>query len=385
MHRREGNSPANGGAVTVVRRDARRRWLVVLAVVAVLCSLPVAVAAWPARAPTIPAEVLRERMLASAGQPYQGYAQSAGSMGLPELPRLGQVTALLSGTTQMRAWYAGRDRWRVDVLGAGTERGLYQTSDGQYVWDYGDNQLTRIVGEQPARLPRAPDLIPPDLARRLLGTATGDRVAALAAKRVAGIAAAGLRITPADPHTTVRHVDIWADPATGLPLQAEITGRGMDRPVLITRFLEVTMGAPAADVLAPPDPRPGVGFTVTRRLDVVSALDQALSGRLPDRLAGQPRGDAVSGVSTVGVYGTGLARFVVLPLPGGIGYEAYTGAVRWGRRVTLPDGDGALITTALLSVLVVDSGTTGRTYLLAGLVDAALLQQAGAALAGFQA
>jgi hypothetical protein len=373
----------SGGGVTVVRGEARRRWIVVLSVVAVLCALPLAVRAWPVRAAGPDAAALRERMLASADRPYQGYALSTGSMGLPELPRLAEVSALLSSTSQMRAWYAGRDRWRVDVVDTGAERGLYQTPNGQYVWDYAGNQLTRVVGEQPARLPRAADLMPPDLARRLLAAADGDGIAPVPARRVAGVAAAGLRITPSDPRTTIGRVDIWADPSTGLPVQVEVTGRGADRPVVVTRFLELEQAAPNRDVLTPPDARPGMGFTVTITPDVVSALDRLRFARLPARLAGQPRRDPVGDLSAVAVYGTGLARWVVLPLPGRVGAEAYDGAERWGRDLDLPDGEAVLISRSLLSVVVLRPGGR-RTYLIAGLVEADLLRRAAAELAEFR-
>jgi hypothetical protein len=33
-------------------------------------------------------------------------------------------------------------------------------------------------------------------------------------------------MTPADPASTVGHVDIWADPSSGLPLMVEIFTRG---------------------------------------------------------------------------------------------------------------------------------------------------------------
>jgi hypothetical protein len=351
----------------------------------VLCALPVAVRVWPVRTPAISVETLRARILASAGQPFQGYALSSGSMGLPELPQLGRVTALFSGTTQMRSWYAATDRWRVDVVDTGTETDVYQVPDSQYTWDYGANQLTRVVGEPPVRLPRAADLMPPDLSRRLLAASAGDRVTALPGKRVAGIAAAGLRITPADPHTTVGSVDIWADPATGLPLQTEITGRGADRPVLVTRFLDVSLTAPAAGVLTPPAPRPGVGFATTDTPDIVSTLGRRLFDPLPAQVAGQPRRAPVTSLSGVAVYGSGLAQFVVVSLPGRIGYEAYRNAALWGTPLTLAGGgEGALISTSLLSVALVRPTGVRRTYLLAGLVDGTLLGQAGAELAGVQ-
>ena len=130
------------------------------------------------------------------------------------------------------------------MIEGSTERDVYQTPDAQYVWDFGDSQLTRIVGDQPVRLPRAADLTPPELARRLLGIAAGDRLEPVAGRRVAGIEAAGLRIVPATADTTVDHIDVWADPATGLPVQAEVTARGGQRPVFVTRFLELALDRP---------------------------------------------------------------------------------------------------------------------------------------------
>jgi hypothetical protein len=94
-------------------------------------------------------------------------------------------------------------------------------------------------------------------------------------------------------------------------------------------------------------------------------------GLLPDRLAGLPRRDAVAQVSAAGVYGSGLAQFVVISLPGRFGSQAYDQAARFGAKVSVPQGDAALIATGLLSVLVVRGE---RTYLVAGLVQPAVLQ-----------
>ncbi|HEX8631134.1 MAG TPA: hypothetical protein VF755_23495, partial [Catenuloplanes sp.] len=170
---------------------------------------------------------------------------------------------------------------------------------------------------------------------------------------------------------------------TGLPLRTEVTGRGTDRPILVSRFLEVSRTAPAGDVLTPPEPRPEVGFSTTGTPDLLSALERTNLGPLPAQLAGQPR-RGLAQLRSVGVYGTGLAQYAVLPVPGRIGYGAYDSAVRWGKRLTLPDGDAGLVSTALVSLMVVKSATTGRTFLVTGPVDAELLQRVGAELAGFR-
>jgi hypothetical protein len=364
---------------TVVTAQAWRRWAAVLAVVVVLCSVPIVVNAWPARAANVPLATLRQRIAGSAGQAYQGYAQSSGLLPLPALPNLEQVTALVSGTTEMRTWYAGRSRWRVDVVDGGAERDTYQTPDAQYVWDYGDNQLSRIVGEQPIRLPRASDVTPPELVRRLLTIAAADRFEPLAGRRVAGREAAGLRIVPATADTTVDHVDVWADPGTGLPLQAEITAKGGVRPVFVTRFLEVHLSVPAASVLTPPVPTASMGYTTTAAPDILSILNRRRFIFLPDSLAGQPRTDTI--VSAAGVYGTGLAQFVVAALPGRFGSQAWDKVQTYGLSVTVPVGQASLIATGLLNVLVVRSDRN-RTYLVTGLSQPALLKRVAADLAG---
>ena len=371
-------------AVTVVRGAAWRRWLAVGVGAVIVAVLPVAVNAWPARVPASDVALLAARVRASTGQTYQGYALSSATAGLPALPRLGDVIDLLNGDTRLRVWYASAARWRVDVLDAAAERDTYQLSDRQVVWDYNGGQLTEIDGVPPVRLPRGADLVPPDLARRLL--AAGDPVSPLPPKRVAGIDAAGLRITPSSPYTTIGHVDIWAEPGTGLPLEVAVTARGAVAPILVSRFLEVSLSAPADTVLTPPPVRPWIGYTVIDSADLEQVLAGRRFGPLPQRLAGQPRtSTAPADLTGVATYGTGLTQFVVLSVPSQVGFDAMRRATRGGgTRLTFPDGDGVLIATSLLSVLAMDAHPVRRNYLLAGLVDAALLRQAGVELSSYR-
>ncbi len=91
---------------TVVSAQARRRWIAVSAVLAVLVALPLVIRVWPVSAAGVGPAVLRGRIRNSASQPYQGYAQAIGALGLPSLPQLSEVTNLLSTTTDLRTWYA---------------------------------------------------------------------------------------------------------------------------------------------------------------------------------------------------------------------------------------------------------------------------------------
>jgi hypothetical protein len=378
--------------LTVLRRQAWRRWGTVAAAALLLAALPVAARALPAHAPAVSPADLVARVRASARQPYQGYAISRGTAGLPTLPQLAEVSRLLAGETQLRAWYAGPDRWRVDTIDTGAERDVYQTADLQVQWDFGANQLTAVTGTAPVRLPRGADLLPPDLGRRLLG-AGDSRLDPLPARRIAGISAAGVRLTPTDPSTTIGRVDVWADPASGLPLQVEVTARGAALPVLVTRFLELRLSAPSPAILVPPHDRPGLGFTVTDAPDIAGAVQTLRLGPLPLRLAGRDRADAPliaaggrprRGIEGTGVYGTGFNQFVVLPVPRQNGFAAFRTAVNGGgTQLELPGGEGVAISTGLVSVLVMDSDLAHRTYVLAGLVKPTVLAEAAVQLSTY--
>jgi hypothetical protein len=141
-------------------------------------------------------------------------------------------------------------------------------------------------------------------------------------------------------------------------------------------------------MITPPEPRAGVGFTITQTPDVIAAYALLGLGPLPDHLAGRDR-SVISPLEpdSVGVFGTGLTRFVVLPLPRRTGNQAFTSVTRaGGRLLSLPDrGEGVVVSTPLLSVLVLDSDPTGRHYLLAGLVSGSLLERAGSDLSTYAA
>lgn len=358
-----------------------RRWTLVAVAAAVLVALPLVLAGIPASSTTIGPTQLRARILASADQPYSGFVQTDGQLGLPSLPQLSDVTSLLSGSTQARVWYRAPEHNRVDVITGLGERDVYQTPEGDYTWDYGSNLLTEIVGQQDIRLPREGDLIPPDLARRVLTLDQQDPVTGLPSRRIAGIDAAGLRLRPTDPATTVGQVDIWADPATGLPLRVEVTAHGGTKPVLASQFIDLSRGDPGDAVLAPPVNTSG-GFTRTDAPDVMSVIGNLGRGILPPKLAGYDRQPGLVGLPGVGRYGTGLSTFVVLPLPRDVGRSAIDSATKAGAaKVTVPNGRAVLIQIPLLTVLIEQAGFGRRTYLVAGLVDHAVVQQAAAELA----
>jgi hypothetical protein len=360
---------------SVVRHEKRRRWAVVAVVTAVLVSVPSVVAALaPSGEPADPAR-LRALVLGSAGRPYQGYAESSGSLALPELPNLAAATALFSGRTPMRAWYAAPDRYRVDILGTAGEHDVYRLPDGEYTWDYGDNTLTRLIGEPTVRLPRAGDLLPPELARRILQAAKDDPVRTLPGRNVAGVAASGLRLVPADPDTTIGQVDVWADPASGLPVRVEVTARGQQAPILVTEFQQLEQTTPVVEA---PRPVLGSGFTVASAPDISDTLGAFSQVPLPASLRGRPVASSnFGGIAGAALYGAGLASFVVVAVPRNVAIAASDAAGKaGGTQVKLPVGTLVQLSITPLSLAIVRSTASRRSYLLAGTVTADVLRSA---------
>jgi hypothetical protein len=362
--------------LSVARRRTVRSWLLVAAVALVAVLVP-RVPDWlPVSAASVDPGALRQRVLASTDRPYQGYAEVNGSLRLPQLPHLSDLSALLTGTTRVRTWYAAPSRWRFAVVSTAGERDVYGTPEGELTWDYGNNQVTRLVGQVPVRVPRAGDLTPPELARRVLSAAAGDPVTALPARRIAGRDVPGLRLTPRDPDTTIGHVDLWADPGSGVPLAVEMTARGAGRPVVATRFLEFDATAPAADVLMPRRPW-GSGYSIVSAPGIADALGALGRGFPPPRLAGRAlRETNAAGVRGVGVYGTGLSAFVEVRVPGDVGAQAADAIEKaGGRSEEFSAGKVTRLTITPLSVAVARSAF-GRWYMLAGLTSSEVLRTA---------
>lgn len=364
--------------MSVVSRQARWRWAVVLCGTAALCAIPAIVAAVPVPASSITAAALRTRILASATVPYEGYVETTADFGLPALPDLQDVSTLLDGTTDQYAWYRSPGHWRADTLTTAGENDVYQVCRDTFLWDQSDNLLTRVVGSPPVRLPRAADLLPPALARRLLGLASpADHLSRLPSLRVAGVDAAGLRLVPGNPATTVGAIDVWADPVSGLPVEVRIIGRGASQPVLVSDFLQVGQHRPALATVIP-HPAPGVDRATARLSSLNGILNGGRRHPWPPELGGLRLMAPAGGLSGVAFYGTGFARLVLVPLPGRTGSQVVRAATTAGAgSITLPGGSAVLVRTPLLTVVLATSDRFGGlTFLFAGPVTPAAAERA---------
>lgn len=367
---------------TVVSGGARRRWAAVVAGTALVLSVPTladAASSVAARsrgtAPALSPAALVQRALRSAPVAHSGLAESRGTLGLPDVRQFGNLAALLGGTTRERVWWQDPDRWRVAQLMATGEQDLYGYGGDTLVsWDYERNLQRTTVGEQGARLPRVDDLLPPQAARRLLASAdAGDAVTGLPSRYLAGHLASGVRITPASDRTTIGVVDVWVDPASGLPLAVRVADRH-GTTAFESAFLDVQLGAPTEADLAVPSPL-GARLETGEAPDLVSLVDRYERHGLPWSVAGQLRTPGVLGGTAT--YGRGFGRFVVVPLPPGSADDILDAARARTKIQDVPAGQLAVIASGVVSASLAVSSSGQGAFLVAGLVPPSLVQSAG--------
>ncbi|MGA8996232.1 MAG: hypothetical protein WB441_18190, partial [Nocardioidaceae bacterium] len=351
---------------------AARRWCLVALGVLVLVSAPFVVRARPVPQPTTAAATLAERVVDSRRQPFTGYVESVGAVALPDNNALSSLTGLLGRTHQVRVWWRDPSTWRVATVRTTGETDLVHRGDGTVRWVYESKRATK-TSDVPVRLPTTVDLLPHELARRLLAGARRTELSRLPTRRVAGRVAPGLRLTPADPQSSVRHVDAYVDRETGVPLAVAVFARGSDRAALSSRFVDFSPGAPDAATLRFSPPH-DASLRVDRVVDLASAADRFAARVPPSTLAGLAR--RPPGAGSVGVYGRGPTLLIAVPL-----WHRTYHRVRddlEGQPTVRELDQGLLLGAPPMRLLLSTPEANGTSWLLAGTVTRrALLRAAG--------
>ncbi len=328
--------------------------------VALLVATPFVARAWPVPESELTAPELVAAIRASDEQPYQGLVRSRGGVELPTDDSLEGAAKLLGRDGTLRVWWSGADAWRVATLRTTGETDLLHQAGMNLRWVYESKNVT-LYPDTPVRLPISADVLPPVLAERVLQGARPDEVARLPTERVAGRAAAGLRLIPADEQSSVARVDIWADVETGLPLRVELYG-DTGPAALSTTFADLSLGEPDAEIFAfePPDDS---RVRYEDVVDAASAADVYAERFAPERLAGLPlrRPDTFG---SVGLYGRGPTVLLALPLREDDAEDLREELATRPGSVCL--AEGRAVATGPLQLLVTDPETD--PWLLAGTV-----------------
>jgi hypothetical protein len=360
--------PAYSGAMSA-------RWLVVLLTAAAFVATPLLISAQPAAPSAISTAELARRIQQSGDIGWSGFVETAGTLQVPDSDSFATLVQLLGENTRIRVWWRNADDWRVDRIRSTGETGLFRQGGSTIRWVFESETATYSPASQ-IRLPDASDLLPPTLARSLLQGVRENELTRLTARRVAGIDAPGLRLTPQEPAATVAHVDIWAEPGSGLPLQVELYGVGEQRPVLTTTVRELSLGAPPATA-TDFTPAEGVRVNYEQSVDVAAAANAFAPYDLPASLAGlEPRDGEDPGA--VGIYGRGPTTLIAIPLRGRV-----AGPLRrqLQDRGTAQFTDvGMLAPVGPVGLLITPFRGRGGAFLLAGTVTSETLQRAAAEL-----
>jgi hypothetical protein len=299
-------------------------------------------------------------------------------LALPDIGPLDDVASLFGKASHLRVWVAGADRWRVDRLSVTGEVDTYRDGDSITTWDSSARRTTRLEQVTQLRLPRPADLLPAEMGRRL-AAAVGPRddVRAIDSRRIAGRAAAGVRIVPGSATSTVASADLWIDEARGVTLAVDVTARGGKAPTLASETLTISFGPPDVDRLTFTPPT-GPGFRVRtgdRVLDIVQQIERSSPVDLPDTLGGLARNPGPSrGIAT---YGHGFDAVTLVGVPAASvppGLSQLPASPRpWGSQAIV-------VETSLVKAQLLSTGSV--SYLVAGTVDVAELDRLAGELAG---
>ncbi|KQW53355.1 hypothetical protein ASC77_03470 [Nocardioides sp. Root1257] len=350
------------------------RWCVAALLTLLVIAVPAALHALPARDSDIGASDLLERVRTAEDHPWSGYVQTQGALALPVAEDFADVGALFSDDLRMRAWWRGSDDWRVDRLLVSGETDLVHQHGVTIEWSYERDRAT-ISRDPDIRLPRAADVVPPVLTERLLRDVSSDDVRRIPARRVAGISAPGLRVEPSAPQSSIDHVDLWADPGSGVPLRVDVYAEDADSPSFVTELRDFSASRPAPSTTTF-DGADGIDVEHDDVLDIADAANQYAPLRPPSTVGGLDMSSASDGA--VGVYGVGITQLIAIPLRG---REARP--LREQLRQT-PDvatsADDTLVTAGPVGVLLTGAADDGG-WLITGTVTAETLRQAAIDLA----
>lgn len=338
------------------------RWLVplgaaTLVAAAVLAGQATASADLPLRTPQ---EVLVLAQQADV-EAFAGTIETRTELGLPDLTALGvgggggpdgdgsgvDVISLLTGDNTVRVWADGPERLRAQLLEEVSETNVVRNGDEVWVYRSADaTALHATLPELPERQATPPATgpipTPQELADRVVNELEpSSEITAGEPVVVAGRDAYDLRVAPDDPRSLVGAISLAVDADTGAVLRVRVEARDQDGPAV-----EVGWSAWSPE---PPDaatfdfsPPPGTTVEQVEPGAVHSGLDATprSGGESLDQEDPRPR-----------VVGEGWTAVLEVP--------AEAAALTDGemlRALLTPVEGGAVLRTALVSVLRVDDG-----------------------------
>jgi outer membrane lipoprotein-sorting protein len=379
-------------------RTRRVHWaapFLVAAVIGLMAFAPTlsAGASTPSLARLSPAQLLVKAQHASV-KALSGNIRLTANLGLPDLSSLagaaGRDSAfnpldLLSGSHDAHVWLDGPQRQRIALPSSLAETDVIHNGADVWTWMSSGSQVTHLHSNATPKAP-VPDAAPksgpietPDqVAAQILAAITpSTSVTVTTPDYVAKRPVYELVLRPNARQSTVDHIGIAVDSASGLPLQVSLFAKGQAKPAFQLGFTSVSFSRPSASTFSftpPPNAHvttngaglfaqpAGPGFE--RR----SLRPEADSGAAPVQIAPFQVAPAQAGQTKV--VGKDWTSVVVSSTSGALPPQAAF-LLKAAAPVSGAWGSGRLLQTSLINILLLNDGRMA-----AGAVTPAALEAA---------
>src|SRR5580698_9999778 len=246
-----------------VKLSRRARWGVPAAGVAVTAAviaglqIPSAQAA-PTLPTRTPAQLLAEVSTDASLPPLTGTMVESTSLGLPQLPQVGNatsLTSLLTGSHTIKIYYQNAKKFRVAIPQPESEIDLVRNGATAWLWNSTENSVTKFdlaangkgkVPKPKSDLPRPP-LTPQQAANEVLKAVGKTTVVSVEANvMVAGEPSYQLVLAPKDDRSLIGKVTIAIDAKYNVPLRVQVYAKGAASPAFQFGFTAIQFTSPAA-------------------------------------------------------------------------------------------------------------------------------------------
>jgi outer membrane lipoprotein-sorting protein len=296
-----------------VTMSRRARWAVpgvaVLVTGAVIAGLQIPAAqASPDLAAKTPAQLLASLASDAKVPPLTGTVVETASLGLPQLPQVGNASSpasLLTGSHTVKVYYQDASHFRLAVPQPQSETDVIADGTKLWLWESTTDSVTEFTApagsakqaEQKVAA-KAPVLTPQQAASQILAKVGKTTLVSVQDNvMVAGDPAYQLVLAPKDHRSLIGRVVIAVDGKYGVPLRVQVYAKGAGSPAFQVGYTDLQFTAPSAANFAFTPP-PGA------KVDVVNLGKE--SGK-----ASMPAGGA--GLSGFGTYGKSWLTVVAFP------------------------------------------------------------------------
>ncbi len=366
----------------------RSRWLVSVAIVggvalaaALPALLPASADPVPVLPPLTPAQLL-DKVSAVKVMAFSGDMKTSVRLGLPSLGSLGvnvprSLLDLLGGTNTEHVWVDGPDHQRLAIDGTQSETDWVHNGADFWSWDSTTQQVKHATlsadkadtGFDPkAEMPTTtPDKAAADL---LANIDPSTEVSVRTPGYVAGRPVYELVVSPKSADSTISAGVIAVDAATGLALEVRIEAKGDPTPVVKIGFTSISFDTPGATTFAFTPPTGSTVTEVTNPADLFPISGYGEHGHrgssgdggrrqkgdrsasaASDPTTAAPTSQAKSPTVMVGKDWTTVAVMRGPTLGGQLG-----GLLSGAPVVATPGGNGHLLKTALVNLIMLDDG-----------------------------